>query len=70
LQGLGLGGERGGAVILVMEHGTKEKRGFYGSLVQTGFPIGLVTASLAFTAIAKTAGSRVPFFWLAHTLSG
>ena len=68
LQGVGLGGEWGGAVILVLEHGTKEKRGFYGSLVQTGFPIGLVAASLAFAAVARLPeadflswGWRVPF---------
>jgi MHS family shikimate/dehydroshikimate transporter-like MFS transporter len=69
LQGVGLGGEWGGAVILVMEHGTKkEKRGFYGSLVQTGFPIGLVAASLAFGAVARLPeadflswGWRLPF---------
>jgi MFS transporter, MHS family, shikimate and dehydroshikimate transport protein len=36
-----------------MEHGTKEGSGFYGSLVQTGFPIGLVAASLAFAAVAR-----------------
>ena len=68
LQGVGLGGEWGGAVILVMEHGTREKRGFYGSLVQAGFPIGLVTASLAFAAVARLPeaeflswGWRLPF---------
>jgi MHS family shikimate/dehydroshikimate transporter-like MFS transporter len=68
LQGVGLGGEWGGAVILVMEHGTKEGRGFYGSLVQTGFPIGLVAASLAFAAVARLPegeflswGWRIPF---------
>ncbi len=68
LQGVGLGGEWGGAVILVMEHGTKERRGFYGSLVQTGFPVGLVAASLAFAAVARlreaqflSSGWRLPF---------
>ena len=68
LQGIGLGGEWGGAVILVMEHGTREKRGFYGSLVQTGFPIGLVAASVAFAAVARLPeadflswGWRIPF---------
>jgi MFS transporter, MHS family, shikimate and dehydroshikimate transport protein len=68
LQGIGLGGEWGGAVILVMEHGTRAKRGFYGSLVQTGFPIGLVAASLAFAAVARLPeaeflswGWRIPF---------
>jgi MHS family shikimate/dehydroshikimate transporter-like MFS transporter len=68
LQGVGLGGEWGGAVILVMEHGTIERRGFYGSLVQTGFPVGLVAASLAFAAVARLPeaeflawGWRIPF---------
>ena len=68
LQGVGLGGEWGGAVILVMEHGTAERRGFYGSLVQTGFPIGLVAASLSFAAVARMPeaellswGWRLPF---------
>jgi MHS family shikimate/dehydroshikimate transporter-like MFS transporter len=67
-QGVGLGGEWGGAVILVMEHGTKERRGFYGSLVQTGAPLGLVAASLAFAAVARLReaeflawGWRMPF---------
>jgi MHS family shikimate/dehydroshikimate transporter-like MFS transporter len=68
LQGVGLGGEWGGAVILVLEHGTTERRGFFGSLVQTGFPIGLVAASLSFAAVARLAetdflswGWRLPF---------
>jgi MFS transporter, MHS family, shikimate and dehydroshikimate transport protein len=68
LQGVGLGGEWGGAVILVMEHGTTERRGFYGSLVQTGAPLGLVAASLAFAVVARLReaeflswGWRIPF---------
>ena len=68
LQGVGLGGEWGGAVILVLEHGSTERRGFYGSLVQTGFPIGLVAASLAFAAVTRLPeadflawGWRLPF---------
>ena len=55
-------------MILVLEHGTTEKRGFHGSLVQTGFPIGLVAASLAFAAVARLPegdflswGWRLPF---------
>jgi MFS transporter, MHS family, shikimate and dehydroshikimate transport protein len=68
LQGVGLGGEWGGAVILVLEHGTTQKRGFYGSLVQAGFPIGLVAASLSFAGVARLSeadflswGWRLPF---------
>jgi MFS transporter, MHS family, shikimate and dehydroshikimate transport protein len=68
LQGVGLGGEWGGAVILVLEHGSTNKRGFFGSLVQTGFPIGLVAASLAFAAVSRLPeadflswGWRLPF---------
>jgi len=68
LQGVGLGGEWGGAAVLVMEHGPTGKRGFFGSLVQTGFPIGLAVASLAFAAAARLPeaeflswGWRLPF---------
>ncbi|WP_164066626.1 MFS transporter, partial [Serratia marcescens] len=41
LQGIGVGGEWGGAVLMVIEHAPPEKRGFYGSLVQIGFPAGV-----------------------------
>lgn len=46
IQGIGLGGEWGGASLMVIEHSPADKRGFYGSFVQIGFPIGLVLATL------------------------
>ncbi|GBG55823.1 MFS transporter [Sporomusaceae bacterium FL31] len=44
-QGIGLGGEWGGAVLMAFEYAPKEKRGFYASLPQIGLSIGLCLAS-------------------------
>lgn len=40
-QGIGIGGEWGGAVLMAVEHSPKGKRGFYGSWPQIGVPAGL-----------------------------
>jgi MHS family shikimate/dehydroshikimate transporter-like MFS transporter len=68
VQGIGLGGEWGGASLMVLEHAPADKRGFYTSFVQIGFPIGLVLATLAFTLASKLPeadfaayGWRIPF---------
>jgi MHS family shikimate/dehydroshikimate transporter-like MFS transporter len=68
VQGIALGGEWGGASLMVLEHAPSHRRGLYGSLVQVGFPIGLVTASAAFALVAmlpdadfKAWGWRIPF---------
>ncbi|GGI18317.1 MAG: MFS transporter [Oxalicibacterium faecigallinarum] len=68
IQGIGLGGEWGGAAVMVLEHSPKNRRGFYGSLVQVGFPLGLVIATLVFSFVSKLPeedilswGWRVPF---------
>src|ERR1700728_3505453 len=53
IQGIGLGGEWGGASLMVLEHAPVDKRGFYASFVQIGFPIGLVLASLLFGLVTK-----------------
>ncbi|MDQ2927268.1 MAG: MHS family MFS transporter [Pseudomonadota bacterium] len=45
LQGIGLGGEWGGAVLMAYEYAPPEKRGFYASLPQIGLAIGLCLAS-------------------------
>lgn len=44
-QGIGLGGEWGGAVLMAFEYAPKEKRGLYASLPQIGLSIGLCLAS-------------------------
>jgi MFS transporter, MHS family, shikimate and dehydroshikimate transport protein len=68
VQGIGLGGEWGGASLMVLEHAPSDRRGFYTSFVQIGFPIGLVLASLVFALVAKLPeadflayGWRIPF---------
>jgi MHS family shikimate/dehydroshikimate transporter-like MFS transporter len=57
-----------GASLMVIEHSPADKRGFYGSFVQIGFPIGLVLATLVFALATKLAeadfqawGWRIPF---------
>ncbi|HEY8296029.1 MAG TPA: MFS transporter, partial [Micrococcaceae bacterium] len=69
IQGLALGGEWGGAVLMVVEHSPKDKRGFYGSLVQVGVPAGTLIANLVFVIVAALMpedallawGWRIPF---------
>src|SRR3979490_1379188 len=68
IQGIGLGGEWGGASLMVLEHAPADKRGFYASFVQIGFPIGLVLATLVFALVTKLPeadfqawGWRIPF---------
>jgi MFS family permease len=45
LQGIGLGGEWGGAVLLAVEHSPPARQGIYGSIVQLGAGIGLALAT-------------------------
>ena len=44
-QGIGLGGEWGGAVLMAYEYAPAERRGFYASLPQIGLALGLCLAS-------------------------
>lgn len=48
IQGLALGGEWGGAVLMAVEHAPANRRGLYGSWVQIGVPAGTLIANLAF----------------------
>src|SRR5215207_6680037 len=67
-QGLGVGGEWGGAVLLAVEHSPEGRRGFYGSWPQMGVPAGLLlgnTVLLPFATLPEEQflswGWRVPF---------
>jgi MHS family shikimate/dehydroshikimate transporter-like MFS transporter len=44
-QGIGIGGEWGGAVLMAVEHSPAGRRGFYGSWPQIGVPAGLLLSS-------------------------
>lgn len=48
IQGLSVGGEFGGAIVTVVEHADKSKRGLYGSLVQCGAILGLLLGNATF----------------------
>jgi len=69
LQGLALGGEWGGAVLMAVEHAPANRRGVYGSWVQIGVPAGTLLANLVFLLMAGAIanedllswGWRVPF---------
>src|SRR5271154_18944 len=70
LQGIGVGGEWGGSVLLSMEWArTNSHRGFVASWPQFGAPAGIFLANLAVLAMSQISGSgfltwgwRVPFF--------
>lgn len=53
LQGFGVGGEWGGAVLMAVEHAPKGRRGFYGSWPQIGVPAGMVLATGVFGLVSK-----------------
>ena len=68
IQGLGVGGEWAGAVLLVVEHSAGSRRGLHASWVQAGAPAGLLLATIVFTQATKLPdadflewGWRVPF---------
>jgi MFS family permease len=75
LQGIGLGGEWAGSVLLSMEYGDDRRRGFWASWPQTGVPIGLALAATAVLLFKQlypgdafsSVGWRIPFF-LSSTL--
>ncbi|NDZ12737.1 MFS transporter [Variovorax sp. WS11] len=46
LQGVALGGEWGGAVLMAVEYAPPRRRGFFGSVVQTGATVGLALATV------------------------
>lgn len=68
VQGIGLGGEWGGAVLITTEHARKERGFLFGAFAQQGSPVGRILATLSFIAVAQLprdallAGAwRVPF---------
>jgi MFS transporter, MHS family, shikimate and dehydroshikimate transport protein len=68
VQGFGVGGEWGGAVLTAVEYSSPGRRGFYGSLPQVGVPAGLVLSTAAFLGVSAMPddqflawGWRIPF---------
>ncbi len=68
IQGIGLGGEWGGALLLAVEYAPKGKRGFFGSVPQMGVTVGLLLGTIALSLMSllpeaafMSWGWRVPF---------
>jgi MFS family permease len=68
VQGFGVGGEWGGAVLIATEHASSRRRALFGSFAQFGVPIGVLTSNLAFLAVSGLSdedflayGWRIPF---------
>jgi metabolite-proton symporter len=56
VQGFGVGGEWGGAVLMSVEHAPPARRAFYGAFPQMGLPAGIILSTLVYLVI----GSMVP----------
>jgi MHS family shikimate/dehydroshikimate transporter-like MFS transporter len=63
LQGIGVGGEWGGAVLLAVEHSTAARRGFSGSWAQMGVPGGLLLATAVFAVLSSSLSSSALLSW-------
>jgi metabolite-proton symporter len=69
LQGIAVGGEWSGSVLLTMEWGDQKRRGLLGSFAQIGVPVGLVLGTGGMTLLSATMseeafdswGWRIPF---------
>src|SRR6266566_6155170 len=69
-QGLGVGGEWGGSVLLALEYGHRRNRGFWASWPQMGVPVGLIFSTVIVNIVQASAGTsfvtgfawRIPFF--------
>lgn len=68
IQSIGFGGEWGSAALMIFESSPDNRKGFYSSFVQVGFPLGLLLATGSFALVSKlpesdfmTWGWRIPF---------
>jgi len=63
VQGIGVGGEWGGAVLLAVEHAPPKRKAFYGSFPQMGVPGGLILANLVFLGVSAAVGPQAFLAW-------
>ncbi|OOF56529.1 metabolite transport protein [Rodentibacter genomosp. 2] len=62
-QGIGLGGEWGGAALVAVENAPEGKRGWYGTFPQLGAPLGLLLANGVFLLIGGIFGQAAMLDW-------
>ncbi|MDB2410946.1 MHS family MFS transporter [Gammaproteobacteria bacterium] len=62
-QGLAIGGQWGGAMLLVTESAPSNQRGYYGAFAQAGAPIGVILANLAFITASSLVSEESFYSW-------
>ena len=62
-QGLAIGGQWGGAMLLVTESAPSNQRGFYGAYAQAGVPIGVILANLAYIITGSLMSDESFYVW-------
>ena len=62
-QGLAIGGQWGGAMLLVTESAPSNQRGYYGAFAQAGVPVGVILANLAFIITGAFVSEEAFFSW-------
>ena len=62
-QGLAIGGQWGGAMLLVTESAPSDKRGYYGAFAQAGAPVGVILANLAFIITSALVSEESFYSW-------
>ena len=62
-QGLAIGGQWGGAMLLVTESAPPNKRGYYGAFAQAGAPVGVILANLAFIITSSLVSEESFYAW-------
>ncbi|WP_440640881.1 MFS transporter [Bradyrhizobium sp. PUT101] len=63
IQGFALGGEWGGAVLLVTEHSPNRSRGFWGSFPQAGVPLGNLLATIVLLVLSASLSQEAFLSW-------
>jgi MFS family permease len=63
IQGLAVGGQWGGAMLLVTESAPAAKRGWYGAYAQAGAPMGVILANLAFISVSASMSDEAFLAW-------
>ncbi|NCG06621.1 MAG: MFS transporter [Gammaproteobacteria bacterium] len=63
VQGLAIGGQWGGAMLLVTESAPADQRGWYGAYAQAGAPLGVVLANLAFIGVSSSMSDEAFMDW-------
>ena len=63
VQGFAIGGQWGGAMLLVTESAPANERGWYGAYAQAGAPIGVILANLAFIGVSSSMSDEAFMDW-------